>query len=321
MDSDAAIRRLAHSQDSLVTTAQALSLGMTRADVFTRTRRREWLTLTRGVHLVDADLYTDGLSERTWWRAALLAQGPSAFLVAQTAVRAYGVRGLPANLASVEVAVPGGLSRGDRATTTAELDGGVDGPRIVVRQLVVPATDVVEIGGMRVRTIAHSLVDTALNSDRPTTLSMLDSALHIGVATRDDLDAAIIAARGRRGVVALRDVGSHMDGRAESPLESRVRLACIDGRVAPDELQHPVYDDIGNLIALGDMAWLKWRSRPLIGEADGAAVHSLPSAVFRDRWRSNALTARSYDTIRFTWADAMQPQRIVAAVRSALQAA
>lgn len=320
MDADIAVRDLAASQESLVTTAQALAAGLNRADIFTRVRRREWLTLTRGVHLVDADLYASGLSDRTWWRAALLSQGPSSFLVAGTAVRAYGVAGLPADPTTVEVAVPLGLSRIARYSRSAEVAQHVEGPKIVVRQLVVPAAEVVEVAGLQVRAIEHSLVDTALNSDRPTALSILDSALHVRATSRDELDAAILAASGRRGVVALREIAQYADARAESPLESRVRLACIDDHVAPDDLQHPVYDDAGVLIALGDLAWLK-RRRPLIGEADGATVHSLPTAVFRDRWRGNALAARSYDTIRFTWADAMQPRRIVAAVRAALEAA
>lgn len=321
MAPDQLVNATANAQDGLVTTAQALRCGLTTSDIRSRVRRREWLTLTRGVQLINAELYSDGLPERTWWRAALLSQGEQSFLVASTAVRAFGIAGLLAQRPVIEVAVPFGVSRLGRATREATLEAGIDGPQIVVRQLVVPAEQVVVVDGLKARAAPQSLVDTALNSDSPTALSLLDSALHLGVVSSDQLDRAVIEATGRRGVVELRRLALHADSRAESPLESRVRLACIDGQVAPDELQHPVHDHFGNIVAIGDLAWLKARRRPLIGEADGAAVHALPSAVYRDRWRGNALTAQSCDTIRFTWADAMQPKRIVAAVRAALAAA
>jgi hypothetical protein len=316
-----AVTALAARQDGLVTTAQALSAGMGSSDIRTLVRRREWLTLTRGVHLVDADLFGDGLNERTWWRAALLSQGSRSFLVADTAVRAFGISGLPADPDTIEVGVPYGFSRMRRGPVSVTFDGDIDGPTIVVRQLVVPAEQVVAVDGLAARAAAPSLVDAALNRDRATALCLLDSALHLGAVTTDELAAAVVAAEGRRGVVALRELAAYADPRAESPLESRVRLACIDAGVGPDELQLPVRDERGYLVAIGDMAWLNRRSRPLIGEADGAAVHSQPEAVFRDRRRGNALAALGYDTVRFTWADALQPRRIVAAVKAALRAA
>jgi hypothetical protein len=192
---------------------------------------------------------------------------------------------------------------------------------LVVRQLVVPADQVVEADGFRVRAAVESLVDTGLNSPRPVALSILDSALHLGVVTGDELGWAVLRARGRRGVVALRRIAQIADGRAESPLESRVRLICIDGGLPPTELQHAVRDHYGNVIAIGDLAWIYRQRRPLLAEADGADVHSAPSAVFRDRARGNALTAKGYDTIRFTWRDTQRPAWVLGAVRAALAAA
>jgi hypothetical protein len=320
MASDQRIRVVACLQDGLITTEQALHLGLSTSDIRTRVRRREWRALTRGVLLIDADLYADGLPERTWWRAALLAQGPGSFLVANTAVRAFGIQGLPPATA-IEVAVPGGVSRLHRRSESAQLALGIDGPKLVVRQLVVPPGEVVEVHGFRARAAVESLIDTGLNSSRPVALSILDSALHLKVVTQDELDWAVLRAAGRRGVVALRRLVQIADGRAESPLESRVRLICVDGGIPPTDLQHVVRDDYENVIAIGDMAWIYRRRRPLLAEADGADVHSTPKAVFRDRVRGNALTARSYDTVRFTWQDTHRPAWIVGTVRAALSAA
>lgn len=291
---------------------------MSRYDVQSRLDRGEWLAITRGVYVIDPDLYADGLTARMWWRAALLAHGPGSCLVSATALRVFGVAGLPATETEIEVTVTEGSARAKRVTLSPSPH--VDGPVIVVRRLPVDRCEVVIRDGLAVRAALPSVIDAGLRLDRPTSLSILDSALHLGLATRPELEAAIALASHRRGCVALREMIPHADGRAESPLESRVRLACIDGKVPPDELQHPVYDHYGSLIAVGDMAWLRGRRRRLIGEADGASVHSLPEAVFRDRRRGNALTARGYDTVRFTWADAMRPHRVVAAVRAALAA-
>ncbi len=316
------VRALAAKQDSLITAWQALHCGLTRYDIRTRIRRREWLALIRGVYLTEAELYVDGLPQPTWWRAALLAHGQGACLVGSTALRALGVAGLPAvDDHILEISVPGGVSKRPRASRESLLATFGDGPIVRVRQLVVPPQDVIRKDGLQVRSIIPSLADVGLLASRPVALSILDSALNLGLIVPDDLPEIELRARGRRGAVKLRDLLPFADGRAESPLESRVRLACIDGHVAPDELQYAVRDRFGMLVALGDLAWIKFRRRPLIAEADGVSVHALPEAVFRDRRRGNAITAQSCDTIRFTWADAMQPRRIAAAVRAALTAA
>jgi hypothetical protein len=146
-------------------------------------------------------------------------------------------------------------------------------------------------------------VDAALQVDRPTALALMDSALHRGLLTPAGLSASIDQARHRRGIVAVRRLAELADARAESQVESRVRLACIDGDVPPDDLQYVVRDPDGHVLAIGDLAWVAVRRRPLIGEADGESVHALPGAVYRDRTRGNALVAQACDTVRFTYAD------------------
>jgi hypothetical protein len=117
----------------------------------------------------------------------------------------------------------------------------------------------------------------------------------------------------------VREVLPWADERAQTPLETRVRLACIDGAVAPDELQYAVRDKRGRIVGFGDLAWLK-RARPLIGEADGRTPHSAPAALLYDRRRSNEFVLSYCDIVRFTWADALQPIYIQQIVRAALAA-
>lgn len=251
----------------------------------------------------------------------MLFNGPSSCLVASTAMRLYGVHGLRLAEPRVEVGVVGGPSRhGRRASELTRRGRDESAPALVVRQFEIASDEIETYAELRVRRFAMSLVDTALESDRATALALLDSALHKGLVTRDDLWRQVMAAAGRRGVVALRQMFRVADARAESQVESRVRLACIDGKLPPDELQYPVRDEFGNLLAVGDMAWLKGRRRPLIAEADGESVHSLPEAVYRDRRRGNSLVAQACDTVRFTFADSLRPAYIVSTIKAALAA-
>ncbi|HWB67023.1 MAG TPA: hypothetical protein VG708_09370 [Mycobacteriales bacterium] len=316
----AALRALAATQDGLVTAPQARRFGVTWCDVERNRRRNDWARLAQGVYLIDVGQYGDELPARIWWRAALLAHGPGSCLAAKTAVRALGLSGLIGWERVIEIATRTGLSRHPRAAVRrCTLDR--DGPLVVVRQFAVPDCEVTTVDGLPVRSAPLSVVDAALDCDRPTTLSLLDSALFTGAVSEAELRDAVERAAHRRGIVRLREMLELADARAASPLESRVRLACIDGDVPPDELQYAVRNAGGYVIAIGDLAWHKRRRRPLIAEADGADVHATPAAVYRDRWRGNALVAEACDTVRFTYADALRPPYIVGVIRHALASA
>ncbi|MFL6179733.1 MAG: hypothetical protein ACJ74E_07785, partial [Actinomycetes bacterium] len=148
-------------------------------------------------------------------------------------------------------------------------------------------------------------------------VAFLDSGLNLGLLNPGALAEARRLAAGRPGAEICRSWWELADARAESALETWTRLDCLDGDVAPDQLQYPVTTKEGQLLGFGDLAWLR-RRRPLIGEADGAGVHAAPAALYRDRYRSNAFVAAGTDIIRFTWADARRPGRCAGMVRHAL---
>lgn len=318
------VRARAAVQDGLVTAQQAQADGLRLADLGSEVRSGRWRAMLRGVYLVDADMYADGVAARVWWRAALLAHGPDTCLVAGTAARALGIQGLPLSEPLVEIAHTGGMPR--RLRRAAESDPPtiaaiVGGPAVMVRQLVVSPDEFVEFDGLRVRHPRHTIVDAAIELDRARALSVMDSALHQQLVTPAELALAILAAKGRPGIQQLRPLAAYADGRAESPVESRVRLCCIDGRVAPDDLQYAVRDGQGHIVAVGDLGWHRHRSRPLLAEADGEEVHGRVEAVYRDRTRGNALTAQACDTVRFTFADTLRRGYVANVVRQALVAA
>lgn len=315
-------RSVAEGQHWLLTAAQARQAGLTPNEIDSARRAGFLMPLTQGVYLLDGDMF-DQVPEHLWWRAALLAHGPDALLVGWTGARAIGAQGLPLIDPTVDVALVGGRSRHRRALADVKPLRLGDGREIVVRQWPVGAAEVVYVDGMRVRMPTQTVIDAALMLDRVHALCLFDWALHSELLTKPELLALVDAAKRRPGVVHVREASSYADGRAESPLESRVRLACLDGNVAPDELQYPVEDHFGYVIAYGDMAWLRRRQspRPLIAEADGRDPHTRPQAVLYDRRRSNAVVGHSCDIVRFTWEDGRRPVYIQQVVRNALYAA
>lgn len=310
-------RLLAERQDWLVTSDQLRQLNLSPSEVNTWLGRGEGHALARGVYLCDPDMY-EQVPDRVWWRAALLRHGPASVLVGRTGARATGMEGLPPTDPMLEVAVVGGPPRARSDTDVPGGDGC--GPVVVVRQLPVIEHEVSNVNGLRVRKPEHTIVDAALQLDRAHALCLLDNALYRGFVTREQMDAAVDRARHRRGCRTLRAMAAIADGRAESPLESRVRLACVDGNLVPDDLQYEVSVPPGIVVAVGDLAWFRKRRRPLLAEADGESVHALPTAVYRDRRRGNTLATAACDTVRFTWADAMRPAYVQYVVRAALAA-
>lgn len=314
-----AARLVAEGQEWLLSADQAMACGLLPSEIADALRCGRVRSVYAGVYLLDPDLVRE-LSVRQWHRAALLAHGDAACLVGWSGARAAGAEGLPLADPTVDVAVIGAGAR-HRRSPTDEAPAGrqVDGPLILVRQWPVLAGEVEVVDGLRVRAVGLSVIDAALLLDRPHALSLFDWALRSEVHTRDSLEQAVASIRRRPGVVHVREMAALADGRAASPLESRVRLACIDGDVAPDELQYPVTNSVGVVVGYGDLAWIR-RRRPLIGEADGRDVHTNTQALFHDRRRANNFVLQACDIVRFTWADGLRPVYIQQIVRSALAA-
>lgn len=305
MDPLTVLRRIAASQDGMVTLEQARAAGLTPYDVHDFCRTGRWRRLARAAYLVDG-AECDQPSRRARIRAAVASLGPNAVAVLSTAAELHGIAGLRAT-EEVHVSVPGVLARARRPTD----------PAVVVHQLSIAPGQVDEVAGIPTTSAVRTVADVILGADRFTAVSVLDSALNRRLITDADLAAIPALIRGRRGAVAARAYLREADGRSQSPLETRVRLRCVDGRVPPDVLQHEVRDDDGRLLAVGDLGWVRAR---VIGEADGAGPHSTPDALFEDRRRQNRITNAGWAVLRFTWADTIRPDYIPYVVRSALAA-
>ncbi|MER7440078.1 type IV toxin-antitoxin system AbiEi family antitoxin domain-containing protein [Micromonospora avicenniae] len=300
------LRGLAVGQDGMVTLAQALRAGLTRDQVRQLCRSGRWRRILRGCFVLTEDLNAAAL-QRARIRAAVSSLGPGSFAVLGTALELHGIAGLRPTT-EVHVSVPVDQPRPQRGLA----------PWLVVHQLAVPPHDLTGVAGLPTTTPLRTVADVILRVDRYAAVAVLDSALNRELLIADDLLAVPGMIRGRRGAVLARRHLAEADGRAQSPLETRVRLRCVDGRVPPDALQLAVCDDDGYLLGIGDLGW---RAPRVIAEADGRGPHDNPGAIFADRRRQNRLVNAGWTVLRFTWADTLRPDYIPWTVRQAIAAA
>lgn len=304
MDALSIIRRVAAGQDGVVMLSQALSAGLVKHEIDTLCRSGRWRRLARGAYLIDA---SGDLSRRARIRAAVESFGPGAVAVLQTAAELHQIAGLRRSDA-VHICKPGDLARPTRRTD----------PAVVVHQRTIPPEALTVVAGTPVTTALQTVADVILRVGRYEAVSALDSALNSQLISPEEFAAIPALIRRRPGAVAARTYLAEANALSESPLETRVRLRCADGRVAPDALQHEVRDSDGYLLGVGDLAWL-WAH--VIGEADGAGPHASPAALFEDRRRQNRFLNAGWIVLRFTWSDTLRPDYIPYVVRTALQRA
>lgn len=110
------------------------------------------------------------------------------------------------------------------------------------------------IQGLLTTTPAWTAVEIARTLRRPRALAALDAVVFKRCCTQAELCAAVDAQKGRRGIVAIRELIEYVDGRSESPLESEARLVFIDGGLPMPELQYEILDRRGRLWR-ADFAW------------------------------------------------------------------
>ena len=140
---------------------------------------------------------------------------------------------------------------------------------------------------------AWTAVEIARTLWRPRALATLDAALYCGACTGPELDAAIHAQKGRRGIIKVRDLMKHADGRAESPMESEARLVFIDGGLPTPELQYEIVDRCGDLWRV-DFAWPE---AMVVAEYESMEWHVSSAALKHDRVKTSRLQECGYTVV------------------------
>jgi len=200
-------------------------------------------------------------------------------------------------------------------STTHVIASGAHRPRegIVVHSAVLSPSDRCGTTGVAATSAARTAIDLARTARRPDALAVLDAALRTGCASPRSLDDQL--GRGPlRGIRAARELVALADGRAESPMESRSRLRCLDGGLPRPELQVEVRS--------GDRCYridLGWREQKVGLEYDSLAFHGGHASLRYDRERHNWLTAQGWTMIYATARQILSaPDELIAQLAHAL---
>jgi len=252
---------------------EALATGaVTRNELYGPRFRR----LFPGV-FVPAGLAVD-FAART--RAAyLLVQGKGGVLAGYSAALLLGADCAPRN-APAEVLVPSD-ARGH--------------PGLRVRRDRLPGSECAVVGGYRVTTAVRTAWDLARRLPLVEAVVATDALAHLGRFTPADLLVRRLAEPGARGCRRLPEVVGLCDHRAESPMETRLRLALVRGGLPRPEVQYPVRDTHGFVLARVDLAYPPAR---LAIEYDGA-WHLDRRRWSLDRERDITLAGEGWQTLRF----------------------
>lgn len=108
------------------------------------------------------------------------------------------------------------------------------------------------VDGVHVTTVARTVVDVARSQPAKVAVAIMDNALFRGLCAPDDIRRAMTSIRRHRGAPQARAACALVDGRAESPTETTVRLAARRTSLPSMELQFDVYDETGRFVGRPD---------------------------------------------------------------------
>ncbi|MGY1837025.1 type IV toxin-antitoxin system AbiEi family antitoxin domain-containing protein [Blastococcus sp. SYSU DS0510] len=219
---EAAARR----RDGVFTVADARRAGYRPDEIRSAVGSGAWHRLRRGVYV----------TAETWATAAgdPRARHLLAAVAALTVLRAGPVLSHSSAARFHELVLPRGVDDVVRLTDPDQWRVG-DGYRIAAAAL--PADDVVDTGPFRVTGVARTLVDCARELLVADAVVAFDAAIFRKQVRRRELTTAVLQQSHWLGIGGAARALGLADGRAESPLESRGRLALLDAGLPRPELQ------------------------------------------------------------------------------------
>lgn len=266
---------LAHhlsSHDGVITLAQARALGLSRHSVQRRLSAGTWVREAEGTfRAVDHPR-----TPRVRVRIAVASVGKSAVLVGSSAAWWHGITS----------AFPPKITV---ATQAKGRHAGASAGVLVTHRRLLDA-DVVVIDGLRVASIAATLLDVAADGDTST----VDTALLTQRVTITELDDAVRRYPRRRGAPTARRLFAALESGARSEAE-RLTVTLFDA--------HGITGWTANTEVLGYLLDFVFDGARLVVEIDGFAFHRDAATFQRDRAKRNALLADGWRVLNFTWDD------------------
>lgn len=187
---------------------------------------------------------------------------------------------------------------------------------IRVHRTPLDLVDVVVRDGLRLTTPIRATWDIATLEPADDAIPFIDAMIRKGLLTANELRTRVALSGGLWRVTRVRQTVDLVDGRSESPPESRIRVAVIRAGLPRPVPQFEVRVD-GRFIARVDLGW---PNAKVAVEYDGSH-HADVLQMRRDRRRLNALVHAGWTVIHATAADLADPSTLLDQIRAALQRA
>lgn len=271
MGETGAIAELLAERDGVITTAEALRLGLTRRQIKGRLDRGEWCPVVTGVHRSSSH----PLTEAVLVRAAVTAHRGVADRT--TAAWWHGLLD--------ELRYPLTISAPDRTRASRWPLGPVD---LIRREY--PEDDVTLVRGLPVATVPATALFCATSIAEGS--QFLDRALQTGAVSVDGLAGVIERMSGWKGMAAARRLvavaSEDSESEAERIFATLLRRAGITGWVQQFPFGPWRLD-------------FAWPGRRFAVEIDGWAYHQSQSRFRSDRAKYNALDDARWRKKIYTW--------------------
>lgn len=180
-----------------------------------------------------------------------------------------------------------------------------------LRRASLPPSDVTDHLGFRTTTVMRTVRDLGSRTDQVESVVAIDMALHSGLIDAVALERYVGSCAGLKGIRRLRRAVRLASSRSESPMETRLRMELVKGRLPDPCVQTELHDATGRFLGRVD---LYYPDRRLAIEYDGENHKDRFAA---DLKRQNALVNAGYHVLRFTAADFRVRGSIAAQVRQA----
>jgi len=281
------LRTIADARLGVFTSREALALGYRVEDVRAELSTRRWVRLRKGVYIAADDVPTTDAQGRHLVDcvAVLLSLDRGPVLSHASAARLH------------DLIVPRAESQHVRVTA---VDQWRRGRGYRVARAVLPDEDVRPWLGFGTTSVARTLVDCARKWSLTNSVIAMDDAMHVLKVDRAGIHRAVLAGTHRVGIAGAARALTLADGRAESPLETRGRLALLTAGLPRPELQVEIHDGAG-LVGRVD-AW--YEEAAVAVEFDGRVKYSDPrdaspsEALWKEKRREDRLRDAGARVIR-----------------------
>jgi len=186
---------------------------------------------------------------------------------------------------------------------------------LTVRRERLHDDEITEIAGIRVATPARAAFDLARHLPRDQAVPRLDALMNARPFSTEDVALLAKRYRGARGLQRLRTALPLVDGGAESPRETWLRLLFVDAGLPYPTTQYVVLDESGRYVRRLDMVWEEFR---VGAEYDGEQHLTSRGQYVLDVQVSRVLQRLGWHVIHVIKED--WPTEVVAEARTALLA-